>query len=138
MSFSIGQIAMAAAVNVQTIRYYERRGLLLPSDRSPSGYRRYNRDSLLRLRFIKHAQALGFSLNEVEELLSLRVRHGAACQAVEKRTCAKIEVIDRRVRELDRLRRTLARLAARCRARKRTSECPVLEALEDKSDELAQ
>jgi Hg(II)-responsive transcriptional regulator len=135
MRFSIGQIATAAAVNVQTIRYYERRGLLLPSERSSSGYRQYDQDSLLRLRFITHAQALGFSLNEVEELLSLRVRHGSACQAVERRTRAKIDVIDRRLRELDRLRRTLKRLVGRCRARKRTSECPVLEALEEESDE---
>jgi MerR family copper efflux transcriptional regulator len=138
MSFTIGQIAAAAAVNIQTIRYYERRGLLLPSERSSSGYRQYDRDSLLRLRFIKHAQALGFSLKEVEELLSLRVRHGAACQAVERRTRAKIDVIDRKLRELDRLKRTLADLTAACRARKRTSECPVLEALEDDNDKLAE
>lgn len=131
MSFTIGQIATAASVNVQTIRYYERRGLLLPLERTASGYRQYDRDSLRRLRFIKHAQALGFSLKEIQELLALRVRHGAACKAVERTTRGKIDVIDRKLRELERLKRTLADLAETCRARKRTSECPVLEAIED-------
>ena len=133
MNYSIGQIATEASVNVQTIRYYERRGLLLPAQRLASGYRQYDQDSLLRLRFIKHAQALGFSLKEIEELLSLRVRQGAACHAVERNTRAKIAVIDRKIRELSRLRRTLADLAAACRARRRTSECPVLEALENEN-----
>ena len=131
MSFTIGQMATAASVNVQTIRYYERRGLLLPSERSSSGYRQYDRDSLRRLRFIRHAQALGFSLSEIQDLLALRVRHGAACKAIERTTRRKIDIIDRKLRELERLKRTLADLAATCRARRRTSECPVLEALED-------
>jgi MerR family transcriptional regulator, copper efflux regulator len=135
MTFSIGQIASAASVNIQTVRYYERRGLLLPADRSRSGYRQYDRDSLRRLRFIKHAQALGFSLKEIEALLALRVRHGGACTTVERATRSKITVIDRKVRELSRLRRTLVDLAEACRARTRTSECPVLEALEDEENE---
>ena len=65
-SMSIGQVAAAAAVNIQTVRYYERRGLLSPARRTPSGYRQYNEDAVARLRFIKHAQELGFSLKEID------------------------------------------------------------------------
>jgi MerR family mercuric resistance operon transcriptional regulator/MerR family gold-responsive transcriptional activator of gol and ges genes len=131
MTFTIGHIADAASVNIQTIRYYERRGLLLPSGRTRSGYREYDRDAIRRLRFIKHAQALGFSLKEIQDLLALRVGSASACPAVERRTRAKIEVIDGKLRELERLKGTLIDLAAACRARKPTAECPVLESLED-------
>ena len=75
MALSIGQVATAADVNIQTIRYYERRGLFPAAKRTPAGYRQYAADAVARLRFIKHAQDLGFSLNEIEELLGLRVRH---------------------------------------------------------------
>lgn len=131
MGLKIGQVASAANVNIQTIRYYERTGLLAPAPRTPSGYREYDDEAVKRLRFIKHAQALGFSLKEISELLALRVRHGAACRPVEEKTRAKIALIDDRVRELTRLRRTLERLAAACHARARTADCPVLETLED-------
>ncbi len=84
MPLSIGQVANAANVNIQTIRYYERPGSL--SDAAAlAGYRQYADDAVARLRFIKHAQELGFSLSEIQELLSLRVRHGAACDAVERK-----------------------------------------------------
>src|SRR2546425_2915207 len=82
MALTIGQVADAADVNIQTIRYYERRGLFPTPRRTPAGYRQYADDAVARLRFIKHAQELGFSLQEIQELLGLRVRHGAACDAV--------------------------------------------------------
>jgi DNA-binding transcriptional MerR regulator len=116
MGFSIGHIANAASVNIETIRYCERRGLLLPSGRTPSGYRQYDRDAVRRLRFIKHAQALGFSLKEIQDLLALRAGSASACQTVELRTRAKIKVIDRKLRELERLKGTLVDLAAACGA----------------------
>src|SRR6266581_1729527 len=109
MPLTIGQIASAANVNIQTIRYYERRGLFPTPRRTPAGYRQYTADAVARLRFIKHAQELGFSLHEIEELLALRVRHGAACDAVERR-------------------------AAACTARRPTDECPILEVLEHDDD----
>src|SRR2546425_9199169 len=85
MALTISQVANAADVNIQTIRYYERRGLFPTPRRTPAGYRQYADDAVSRLRFIKHAQELGFSLQEIQELLGLRVRHGAACDVVERK-----------------------------------------------------
>ena len=134
MALTIGQVASAADVNVQTIRYYERRGLFAPPRRTPGGYRQYAEDAVSRLRFIKHAQELGFSLKEVQQLLGLRIRHSAACDAVERKTRDKIELVQQKIRALRRMKRTLERLAAACTARQPTDECPILEALEDHGD----
>jgi Hg(II)-responsive transcriptional regulator len=134
MPLTISQVATAADVNVQTIRYYERRGLVPTPRRTPSGYRQYAEDSVARLRFIKHAQELGFSLQEIHELLALRVRHGAACDVVERKTRQKIEVVQQRIADLRRMKRTLERLAVACAARRPTDDCPILEALEDHGD----
>lgn len=131
MALSIGQIAAAGNVNVETIRYYERRGLLLAAARSPSGYRQYTADAVKRLRFIRHAQDLGYSLEEIQELLALRVRNGASCAAVARKTRAKIEMVEQRIRHLQRMKRTLEGLAAACAARRPTEQCPILQALED-------
>ena len=131
MALTIGQVATAADVNIQTIRYYERRGLFPTPRRTPAGYRQYADDAVARLRFIKHAQELGFSLKEIQELLALRVRHAAACDAVERKTRAKIALVEGRIHELQRLKRTLERLAAACEARRPTADCPILEVLED-------
>jgi Hg(II)-responsive transcriptional regulator len=134
MALTIGQVATAADVNIQTIRYYERRGLFPPPGRTPAGYRQYAGDAVARLRFIKHAQELGFSLNEIQDLLGLRVRHGGACDAVERTTRQKIEVVQQRIRDLQRMKRTLERLAGACAARRPTDDCPILEVLEDHDD----
>ncbi len=134
MPLTIGQVAEAADVNVQTIRYYERRGLFPTPRRTPTGYRQYTDDAVARLRFIKHAQDLGFSLQEIQELLGLRVRHGAACDAVEKRTRQRIQVVQQRIRDLQRMKRTLERLAAACADRRPTDDCPILEVLEHDDD----
>ena len=131
MTLTIGQVAAAAAVNIQTIRYYERRGLFTAPRRTPSGYRQYAQEAVTRLRFIKHAQELGFSLKEIQELLALRVRHGAACDTVERKTRQKIELVDRKIRDLERIRDSLEQLAAACASRRPTDECPILEALDD-------
>ena len=134
MPLSISQVATAADVNVQTIRYYERRGLFPTPRRSPSGYRQYTDDAVARLRFIKHAQELGFSLQEIQELLGLRVRHGAACDPVQRKTRHKIEVVQQRITDLQRMKRILERLAGACAARRPTDNCPILEVLEDDDD----
>ena len=131
MALSIGQVATAADVNVQTIRYYERRGLFPTSRRTPAGYRQYADDAVVRLRFMKRAQELGFALKEIQELLALRVRHAAACDAVERKARAKIALVDGKIRELQRLKRTLEHLAAACEARRPTADCPILETLEE-------
>lgn len=127
---TIGQLAAAAGVNVQTVRYYERRGFFPPTQRTRTGYRQYAGDALARLRFIRHAQTLGFSLDEITELLALRVRHGAGCGAVERKTRRKIALVEHRIRDLEQLKVTLERLAAACQARQPTQDCPILEVLD--------
>jgi Hg(II)-responsive transcriptional regulator len=134
MPLTIGQVATAADVNIQTIRYYERRGLFPTPRRTSAGYRQYADDAVARLRFIKHAQELGFSLKEIQELLGLRVRHGGACDVVERKTRQKIDVVQQRIRDLQHMRRTLERLAAACAVRRPTADCPMLEVLEDHAD----
>ena len=131
MSLTIGQTAAAADVNVQTIRYYERRGLLAAPQRTVSGYRQYAPDVVQRLRFIEHAQQLGFSLSEIQDLLALRIRHTRACDAVERKTRQKIALVVRKIDDLQRIRRTLEQLAAACASRQPTDDCPILDALED-------
>lgn len=133
MTLTIGQVAAAADVNIQTIRYYERRGLFTSPARTASGYRQYGKEAVARIRFIKHAQELGFSLKEIQELLALRVQHAAACDTVEAKTRQKIELVERRIRDLERIRHTLEELAAACVARRPTDDCPILEALEDRA-----
>jgi Hg(II)-responsive transcriptional regulator len=131
MGLTISQVAAAADVNPQTIRYYERRGLFAAPQRSASGYRQYTEEAVSRLRFIKHAQELGFSLKEIQELLGLRVRNPATCDAVSRRTRQKIELVEQRIRDLQRIKRTLERLATACAARRPTDDCPILAALEE-------
>ncbi|MFQ5811555.1 MAG: MerR family DNA-binding protein, partial [Armatimonadota bacterium] len=103
--------------------------------RKPSGYRQYSEDVIPRLRFIRRAKELGFSLDEIGELLSLRVDSAAKCADVKQRAEAKIVDLDERISALARMRETLAELVAACDARAPTSECPILEALEAEEEE---
>ena len=129
-SLTIGKVAEQGGVKVQTIRYYERRGLLPKPARSASGYRKYSDDSVRRLRFIRQAQALGFSLSEIEELLSLRMRPGTTCGDIRKRARQKIGTVSEKIEELQRIKDALSRLATACKGKGPTSDCPILEALE--------
>lgn len=129
VSLTIGKLASAAGVNAQTIRYYERSGLLRAPKRSPSGYREFGDDELRKLLFIRRAQNVGFSLTEIRELLGLRIHDARSCVAVSRRVDAKIEVTEQKIRELQRLHKSLTRLRASCAARERSADCPVLEAL---------
>lgn len=128
-NLTIGQLAQKAQVNVETVRYYERRGLLPQPPRRPSGYRQYAPEALARIRFIKRAQELGFSLKEIDELLSLRVDPHNTCREVKERTEAKIADIEEKIQTLQKIKGALTRLVALCRGRGPTSECPILEAL---------
>ena len=131
MTMTIGQVASGAGVNIQTVRYYERRGLLPKAPRTASGYRQYDADAVARLRFIKRAQDLGFSLEEIAGLLELRVEHGAACAAVEATAKEKIAMVEKKIGELERMRMVLAELARACELREPTSDCPILETLSE-------
>ncbi len=129
-TLSIGQLAKKAEVNIQTVRYYERRGLLPDPPRRESGYRQYSLSDLARLRFIKHAKELGFSLRETMELLTLRVDPNTTCTNVKKRAEAKLVEVEDKILALQRIKEALTHLVGLCRGRGPTSECPILEALE--------
>ncbi|OQW58847.1 MAG: hypothetical protein BVN28_11320 [Nitrospira sp. ST-bin4] len=127
---TIGQLAKMASVNVQTIRYYERRNLLQPSDRKVSGYRVYGDDALRQLRFIKNAQALGFSLREVSDLLNLRVSSVARCGTIQVKAQAKLRQVEAKARDLRGLVRALQSLICTCQAGQPTDQCPILQKLD--------
>ncbi|RMH60207.1 MAG: heavy metal-responsive transcriptional regulator, partial [Bacteroidetes bacterium] len=96
----IGDVAKRAGVNVQTIRFYERKGLMEAPPRTASGYRQYTGEAVRRIRFIKHAQELGFSLREIHELLSLRVDPHTTCADIQQYALEKVEDIERRIASL--------------------------------------
>jgi Hg(II)-responsive transcriptional regulator len=126
----IGALAKAAGVGVETVRFYERKGLLLEPPRALSGYRQYPPDTVDRLRFIRRAQRLGFSLHEISELLDLRVNEVAACGEVEVRAQAKLSEVSEKIAELQSIEAALMRLVSACEAREATSDCPIMEEFE--------
>ena len=129
-SLTIGKLARQGGVNIQTIRYYERRGLIPKPDRSSSGYRVYDEEAVRLLGFVRKAQSLGFSLHEIDELLSLRMRPGITCADIRERARQKIATVEEKIAGLTRIRGALAKLATACRGEGPTSECPILEALD--------
>lgn len=129
---TIGELANKAGVNVQTVRYYEREGLLPEAHRWPdSGYRDFDDDALLRLRFIRSAKDLGFTLREIKELIEMRVLPGESCAEVRQLIGAKLSDMDRRMKEMRRLRRVLVKLEAACGKRGDARDCPALWTLEN-------
>jgi MerR family transcriptional regulator, copper efflux regulator len=126
----IGVLARRAGVNVQTVRYYERRGLLAAAARRPSGYREYTDKSLDRLLFIRRAQELGFTLAEIEDLLTLRLKRGTTAADVKARATTTIGRIDEKLQDLQQIRSALAHLAGSCRGEQGpVGDCPLLEVL---------
>lgn len=126
---TIGWLAREAGVRVDTIRYYERRGLIPPPSRRDSGYREYTGEDLARVRFIRRAKELGFSLAEIAELLNLRVDRRKTCADVKREAERKMAQIDQRIAELARMRSALKGLAAACQGQGPTSECPILDSV---------
>src|SRR5438876_10668309 len=126
---SIGQVARRAGVGVETVRFYEREGLLEEPPRRASGYRQYSEQVVARLHFIKRAQQLGFSLKEVTELLLLRVDAQTSCDEVKQRTDAKLAEVEQKLVELQRMRQALLQVAPLCTGPGPTGRCPMLEAL---------
>lgn len=127
----IGEIAAQAGVNAQTLRYYERRGLLGVPQRRPSGYREYPPEAVRVIRFVKRAQELGFTLAEVEDLLRLRTDRRASCVEVRAAASTKIADIDRKLRQLRAMKHALRALVDSCATEGATRTCPILEALDD-------
>lgn len=129
---TIGALAKEAQVNLQTIRYYEREGLIAEPPRTASGYRMFSPDLVCRVRFVKHAQELGFSLAEIKELLALRVHAKTSCADIRQRTQTKIADVQNKIRALQAIKKALARLTATCNGSGPVSECPILEHFDGK------
>ncbi len=132
MSLRSGALAERGGVNLQTIRYYEREGLLPKPPRLKSGYRVFPETAVLRVRFIKRAQELGFQLSEVRQLLSIQIDPAKECSDVQRLAKAKVEDIEARIRTLQSMRRVLSKLADACPGCGPSSECPILESIEAK------
>lgn len=132
-NLTIGQLAKRAHVNTETVRYYERRGLMPEPPRRQSGYRQYSQDDVARLQFIKRAKELGFSLEEISELFSLRVDPHTTCGDVKMRADTKIADIEEKIEILEEMKRALVKLTARCRGRGPASACPILEGLDSET-----
>ncbi|HET7730858.1 MAG TPA: MerR family DNA-binding protein [Usitatibacter sp.] len=124
---TIGRLARAAGVNVETVRYYQRRGLLDEPAKPLGGQRRYSQTSLGQLTFIRRAQALGFSLEEVKTLLQHADGHG--CREVRRMAEAKRAVLETRIAQIESMRAQLDELIAACKANRSRSSCPTIDAL---------
>ena len=130
----IGELAEQGEVNLQTIRYYEREGLLPKPPRLASGYRVFSSDAVRRVRFIKRAQELGFSLKEIKELLSIRLDPASDCSGVRRLAKAKVTDIEQKIRTLQAMRKVLGKLATACPGRGPLNECPILESFEPEGE----
>jgi Hg(II)-responsive transcriptional regulator len=130
-----GQVARRAGVNVETLRYYERRGLLPAPPREGSGYRAYDPDAVRIVRFVKRAQELGFSLDEVEALLGLAAGGPDGCEAVQRLTEERITELDRRIADLQAMRGSLERLLATCQRPRTQRVCPLIRSIEAEAEQ---
>lgn len=128
MTFTIGTLAKTTDVHVETIRYYQRRGLIAEPLKPLGGIRRYDETHARRLRFIKHAQALGFSLDEVADLLALE--DGRHCREAERIGTRKLAVVRARIAQLHRVEQALATLMEQCHCNRGKVHCPLITALE--------
>jgi MerR family transcriptional regulator, copper efflux regulator len=126
-ALGIGQLAKRGGVRVDTVRYYERNGLLTARSRLASGYRRYSEIEVARLRFIRRAQALGFTLKEIKELLALSAQRDVG--RVKRSAQAKVKDVQARIAALQRVRDGLETLVAACPGHGRAADCPILRAL---------
>jgi MerR family transcriptional regulator, copper efflux regulator len=129
-SLTIGRVASDAGVGVETVRFYERQGLIPEPARRASGYRQYGEDTVARLRFIRRAKELGFTLKEIKSLLSLRLDPASTTADVKRQAEEKIADIEAKIRSLQRMKRALGKLTAACHGHGPISDCPILDALD--------
>ncbi|MFQ5716940.1 MAG: MerR family transcriptional regulator [Nitrospinales bacterium] len=130
-TMTISKVAKKAGVGVETVRFYERKGLVQqPPKPSGGGYRIYPEEAVERIRFIRQAQELGFSLREIEELLSLRTDPATHCADVRERAQAKLDEVRRKVAQLNRIQAALEQLIAACPGRGALQLCSIIEAIE--------
>ena len=128
---TIGELAKACGVGVETIRYYERRGLIPDPRPGKKGYREFSHDDARRVQFIKQAQGLGFTLKEITELLALRVSSNTTCDDVRELAEVKLEDIEEKLRTLRSFKRALGKLVDQCGHSGPAGQCPILDALDD-------
>lgn len=126
-AFTIGCLADEASVNVETIRYYQRRGLMAEPDKPTSGHRRYGSEAIKRVRFIKRAQVLGFTLDEVASLLELDAAR--ACADTRNLAALKLRVIESKLADLKAMHKALTALLRQCDSGRTTESCPIIHAL---------
>ena len=129
-----GQLAKKCDVNIEALRYYEKRKLIDPPKRSETGYRLYTEDDITRIRFIKNAQKLGFSLNEILELLKLRIYKNKSCEEAKKKSQAKLEDVESKIKTLKIIKKSLKELIQQCEESVPTNHCPILSKFESQNN----
>jgi Hg(II)-responsive transcriptional regulator len=127
---TIGQVAEGAGVGVETVRFYQRSGLIPEPPRRGTEHRRYPSEAVARIRFIRGAQNVGFSLKEIEELMALRIEPGASKTDVKARAQQKVSEIERKMHDLQRMRDTLVKLIGACDGMGSLDDCPILDAFD--------
>jgi len=127
---TIGEVAKQAQVGIETLRYYERTGLVASPPRSESNYRLYPQETVRRVQFIKRAQELGFSLKEIMELLALRATPETPCADIQSLALEKISTIEEKIQTLTAMKYTLAKLVEECSRQGEITDCPILAALD--------
>ena len=133
-AFRIGEVAKQAGVTVEAIRFYESQALIPEPPRTASGYRQYPVETIQRVRFIQRAKELGFSLKDIHTLLTLRNDPNTTCSDIKARALQKIVEVDEKTLDLARIRHALTDLVAQCDAEADLSECPILDALDEKDE----
>ncbi len=133
---TIGEVAVAAGVGVETVRFYERKRLISQPRRPASGRRDYSEEIARRIRFIRRAQDLGFSLVKVKQLLELRLDPRRSCSEVKAEAEAKIADVDSRILALRRMRESLVALTESCSGQGSTSSCPILEDIDSHNERI--
>lgn len=131
---TIGQLAKRLNVNIQTIRYYERRKIMPKPKTRESGYRQYSDADVTRLQFIIHAKDIGFTLSEIADLLSMRVSSKTTCSDIRNLASLKVSDIETRIDKLHSLRKVLLKLIDMCNRQGLTGACPILDVLENKRE----
>ena len=124
-SMKIGEVAKLAGTGIETIRFYEREGVLLEPKRRPSGYRQYDEATVERLDYIRRAKELGFTLSEIKELLSLSFAH-SNCDHIRQRAEGRITDIENKIRSLQQMKRSLRKILERCQTKNSTDDCPLV------------
>jgi MerR family mercuric resistance operon transcriptional regulator len=127
---SIGQLAKATGVTVEALRFYEKQGLVVTPARTDAGYRQYSPETVRRVKFIQHAKEVGFTLNDIGQLLALRQEPGTSCADIKLKATEKIIDVESKIKELQKIREALQRMVLKCTSKSNLSDCPILEELD--------